>query len=94
MQGESCYLGLTFQPWLNLYFGIYNLEKKCTVDYLLSDRLKARKMQSRGHSIVKLQSRLLRWCNMLPRSIEGDGELPGTHIDFLKGWYQLDWLEN
>lgn len=68
----------TFKPYYNLHLGVSKLVKQCMVKYLSSDGLVAGGPVKGRKPFLKIRERILRGCNLLLETIEGDGELPGT----------------
>lgn len=80
----------TFEPLQNLYIGISKLLKKCTVECLLSDKLRTGKAWDGTKALVIFRAQVLRGCNLLLSDHESNGELPGICIDISKQECQMD----
>lgn len=90
LQRVSSYSVLTFETLLSLYFRIPKLAKEFTMTCFSSDRATTGETLTVGKSFVIIRVRVLRVFNPLLSTIENDGKLLETRMNFQKGVSRID----
>lgn len=82
LNGVSMYSPFTFDPLYSLSLSISKLVKGYTVYYLSSDRLVTKGPVKERKSFLRIRARAFCRCNLLLKTVEADGGLPGITIYF------------